>query len=101
MTDLVRYGEDGRIEIDNNAAERAIRPFVIGRHNRLFSDTLKGAKASARLYSLIITATSRTAISATFSKSCPPRLPSKTSRPCFPSISTRRAWPKRRASTEY
>ncbi|HLP10038.1 MAG TPA: IS66 family transposase [Opitutaceae bacterium] len=53
---LVRYLDDGRIAIDNNAAERAIRPFVIGRRNWLFSDTPDGATASARLYSLIETA---------------------------------------------
>jgi transposase len=53
---LVRYVEDGQIDIDNNAAERAIRPFVIGRNNWLFSDTVRGAEASARLYSLILTA---------------------------------------------
>ena len=53
---LVRYVEDGRLDIDNNAAERAIRPFVIGRNNWLFSDTVRGAEASARLYSLILTA---------------------------------------------
>ena len=47
--------EDGRLEIDNNATERAIRPFVIGRRNWLFSDTVEGAKASANLYSLIET----------------------------------------------
>jgi len=52
---LVRYCEDGRLDIDNNATERAIRPFVIGRNNWLFSDTVKGAKASANLYSLIET----------------------------------------------
>lgn len=55
-TKLVRYVEDGRLAIDNNAAERAIRPFVIGRNNWLFADTPKGAHASARLYSLISTA---------------------------------------------
>jgi transposase len=53
---LTRYVKDGRIAIDNNAAERAIRPFVIGRNNWLFSDTVNGAEASARLYSLILTA---------------------------------------------
>ncbi len=53
---LVRYTEDGRLAIDNNAAERAIRPFVIGRNNWLFSDTVNGAQSSARLYSLILTA---------------------------------------------
>ncbi|WP_079202260.1 IS66 family transposase [Pseudomonas sp. CC6-YY-74] len=53
---LVRYGEGGNLPIDNNAAERAIRPFVIGRKNWLFSDTPKGATASAQLYSLVETA---------------------------------------------
>jgi transposase len=53
---LTVYCDDGRIEIDNNGVERAIRPFVIGRNNWIFSDTVKGAKASANLYSLIETA---------------------------------------------
>jgi len=53
---LIRYCEDGRLDIDNNATERAIRPFVIGRVNWLFADTVAGAKASAHLYSLIETA---------------------------------------------
>ncbi|WP_397451929.1 IS66 family transposase [Pseudomonas sp. NA-150] len=53
---LVRYTEAGYLPIDNNAAERAIRLFVIGRKNWLFSDTPKGAKASAQLYSLVETA---------------------------------------------
>ena len=53
---LERYVEEGYLPIDNNAAERAIRPFVIGRKNWLFSDTPKGATASAQLYSLVETA---------------------------------------------
>lgn len=53
---LERYVEAGYLPIDNNAAERAIRPFVIGRKNWLFSDTPKGATASAQLYSLVETA---------------------------------------------
>ncbi len=53
---LIRYLDDGRLEIDNNAAENAIRPFVIGRKNWLFSNSVRGAKASANLYSLIETA---------------------------------------------
>jgi len=53
---LVRYLDDGRIEIDNNGAENAIRPFVVGRKNWLFSASVKGVKASANLYSLIETA---------------------------------------------
>lgn len=53
---LVRFLEDGRLEIDNNRAENAIRPFVVGRRNWLFSDTPGGATASANLYSLVETA---------------------------------------------
>jgi len=53
---LIRYLDDGRIEIDNNGAENAIRPFVVGRKNWLFSASVKGVKASANLYSLIETA---------------------------------------------
>ncbi len=51
-----RYVEQGYLPIDNNTAERAIRPFVIGRKNWLFSDTPKGATASAQLYILVETA---------------------------------------------
>ena len=50
---LTRYLDDGRIEIDNNRCENAIRPFVLGRKNWLFSDSVAGVKASANLYSLI------------------------------------------------
>ena len=53
---LIRYLEDGRLAIDNNGVENAIRPFVIGRKNWLFSDSVAGVKASANLYSLIETA---------------------------------------------
>jgi transposase len=51
-----RYLEDGRLSIDNNRAERAIKPFVIGRKAWLFSTTCNGAHASAILYSLVETA---------------------------------------------
>jgi len=47
---------DGRLEISNNRAERAIKPFVIGRKNFLFSKSTKGATASAITYSIIETA---------------------------------------------
>jgi transposase len=53
---LIRYLEDGRLEMDNNLAENAIRPFVVGRKNWLFSDSVHGVKASANLYSLVETA---------------------------------------------
>ena len=50
------YLLDGRCSISNNIAENAIRPFTVGRKNWLFSDTPKGAKASAAVYSLVETA---------------------------------------------
>jgi len=53
---LARYVEDPRLAIDTNLAENAIRPFALGRRNWLFADTLKGAKASAALYSIVSTA---------------------------------------------
>lgn len=53
---LARYIEDGRLEIDTNLAENAIRPFARGRRAWLFADSVSGAKASAMLYSLVETA---------------------------------------------
>lgn len=53
---LESYLLDGRLEISNNRAERSIKPFVIGRKNWLFSNTPRGADASAVIYSLIETA---------------------------------------------
>jgi hypothetical protein len=53
---LVRYVEDPRLAIDTNLAENAIRPFALGRRNWLFADTVKGAKASATLYSIVSSA---------------------------------------------
>lgn len=54
--ELARYVENGAWPIDNNVAENAIRPFVIGRKAWMFSDSQRGARASANLYSLIETA---------------------------------------------
>jgi hypothetical protein len=53
---LSAFLEDGRIELSNNRAENKIRPFIVGRKNWLFSDTSKGAKASAVVYSIVETA---------------------------------------------
>jgi transposase len=50
---LMRYAQDGSIEIDNNAAERAIRALVLGRRNYLFAGSDAGGETAARLYSLI------------------------------------------------
>lgn len=52
---LVRFVDDGRYSLDNNAQENAIRPFCVGRRNWLFADTVDGATASANLYSLLQT----------------------------------------------
>lgn len=53
---LCLYTTDGRLNIDNNPVENAIRPFAIGRKNWLFADSQAGARTSAMLYSLIETA---------------------------------------------
>jgi transposase len=53
---LIRVLEDGRLPLDTNRVENAIRPFVVGRKNWLFADTVRGAEASANIYSLIETA---------------------------------------------
>lgn len=50
---LIIYVQHGDYPIDNNAAENAVRPFVIGRKNWLFSTSQRGAKASANLYTLV------------------------------------------------
>lgn len=55
-TALTRYAEDGRIEIDNNAAERALRGVALGRNNFLFAGSDAGGERAAALYSLIGTA---------------------------------------------
>lgn len=52
---LARFVQDGSYPIDNNPCENSIRPFVIGRRNWLFADTVAGANASANLYSLLQT----------------------------------------------
>jgi transposase len=53
---LIGYCHDGKLNISNALAENAILPFAVGRRNWLFSDTSKGAHASAAFYSLIETA---------------------------------------------
>lgn len=53
---LIRFLEDGRLELSNNRAERSIKPFVMGRKNFLFANTPAGAQSSAVVYSLIETA---------------------------------------------
>jgi len=52
---LNRYVEDGRLSIDNNSAERALRRVAVGRKNWLFAGSLAGGKRAAVIYSLIET----------------------------------------------
>lgn len=53
---LTTFLTHGEVPLDNNRCENAIRPFVVGRKGWLFSDTVKGAIASANLYSIVETA---------------------------------------------
>ena len=55
-TELTRYRDDGRLEIDNNAAERAIRTIALGRKNWLFAGSNDGGLRAAAIYTLIETA---------------------------------------------
>lgn len=55
-TALTRYVEDGRIEIDNSAAERALRGVALGRNNYLFMGSDAGGERAAAMYSLVHTA---------------------------------------------
>jgi hypothetical protein len=50
---LIRYASDGRIEIDNNAAERALRAVALGRKNFLFAGSDAGGERAAAIYSLV------------------------------------------------
>jgi transposase len=52
---LCRYCEDGRLDIDNNAAERALRTVAVGRKNWIFFGNERGGKTAAVMYSLIAT----------------------------------------------
>jgi transposase len=55
-TALTRYVDDGRLEMSNNAAERAIRPLALGRKNYLFAGSDAGGRRAAIMYTLIETA---------------------------------------------
>ena len=52
-TPLLRYCNDGRLEIDNNAAERALRAVALGRKNYLFAGSDVGGERAAAMYTLI------------------------------------------------
>jgi hypothetical protein len=50
---LTRYADDGQLEIDNNAAERALRVVALGRKNYLFAGSDNGGDRAAAIYSLL------------------------------------------------
>ena len=56
MKRLRPYIDNGFLEIDNNPAERAMRPIALGRKNYLFMGSFSGGKAAAIAYTLIETA---------------------------------------------
>lgn len=53
---MTRYTTDGRLEMSNNAAERAIRPLTLGRKNYLFAGSDSGGHRAAKMYTIIETA---------------------------------------------
>jgi len=53
---LTRYTSDGDLAIDNNVAERAIRPLTVGRKNYLFFGSDTGGRTAATLYSIFASA---------------------------------------------
>jgi transposase len=53
---LMRYCDDGHLEIDNNAAERALRAVALGKKNYLFAGSDRGGESAAAIYSLVGTA---------------------------------------------
>jgi len=74
---LTRFLDDGRVELDNNTVERAIRPIALGRKNHLFAGSDGGASRLAVFASLLATAklnemtSSRSPISRTYWNACP------------------------------
>ena len=67
---LIRYINDGWLSIDNNRAERAVNPFVIGQKNWLFSASTQGAQSSEMLDSIIETTKANGLISYDYSSGC-------------------------------
>ena len=56
---LCRFLEDGRLELDNNRSERAVRPVAVGRKNWMFLGNERGGRTAAVFYSLIATCKAR------------------------------------------
>lgn len=77
---FTRYLDDGRIAIDNNAAERALRPITLGRKNWLFAGSNRGGDACAIAMSLIATAKAHGQDPLTYLTDVLTRLPGSTSK---------------------
>ncbi len=76
---------DGRLELSNNRAERAVRPFAVGRKNWLFANTPNGADASCAIYSIVETAKANGLNPFSYLKFLLERLPNGNSlEECFP-----------------
>ena len=90
---LLRYCEDGHIEIDNNAAERALRAVALGRKNYLFAGSDSGGERAAAIYSLIGTAKLNGLDPEAYLRGCwsaSPTIPSTASLNCCPGTSKRK-----------
>ena len=74
---LCNYLREGYLNIDNNTAERAIKPLVIGRKNYLFAGSHQGAKHAAIIYSLIETCKQHNINTYVYLKDVLARLPSQ------------------------
>ena len=77
---LNTFMTDGRLEIDNNRCERAVKPFVMGRKNWMFANVPAGATASAIIYSVVETAKANGLIPEEYLKFLLQRLPAITPR---------------------
>jgi hypothetical protein len=87
---LLRYVDDDRLEIDNNAAERALRTVALGRKNYLFASFDAGGERGAAIYILIGTPSSMTLTQKATCGTCSPVspiIPSTASRNCSPGTS--------------
>ena len=77
---------DGRLELSNNRVERSVRPFAVGRKNWLFSNTPKGADASAAVYSIVETAKACGPYLKLLLELLPSETPAETCLPWIPSV---------------
>lgn len=95
---LVAYLEDGRIEIDNNLCENAIRPTAVGKKNWLFIGAEEAGWRGAVIYSIIMSCRSRGINPHAYIRDVLTRLPSMTNHQI--AQVTPEAWAKQKESSE-